>query len=51
MQPVEPSLSQRRGAEAPLVKRELQGKILGCWCVPQASNGDVLAQVADDGSG
>ena len=26
---------------------ELRGKVLGCWCAPQACHGDVLAEVAD----
>lgn len=26
---------------------ELKGKILGCWCAPQACHGDVLAEMAD----
>jgi hypothetical protein len=26
---------------------ELRGKILGCWCAPQACHGDVLAEVAN----
>jgi len=26
---------------------ELKGKILGCWCVPWACHGDVLAELAD----
>ena len=25
---------------------ELRGKILGCWCAPQACHGDVLAELA-----
>lgn len=25
----------------------LKGKILGCWCKPQACHGDVLAHLAD----
>lgn len=28
-------------------KRELTGKILGCWCAPKACHGDVLAKVRD----
>ena len=28
-------------------KRELKGKVLGCWCSPQACHGDVLAEVAN----
>ena len=26
---------------------ELRGKVLGCWCTPQACHGDVLAELAD----
>lgn len=26
---------------------ELKGKILGCWCAPQACHGDVLARYAE----
>ena len=29
-------------------KRELRGKILGCWCKPKACHGDVLARIADE---
>lgn len=29
------------------VKRELKGKVLGCWCKPKSCHGDVLAEVAD----
>ena len=29
-------------------RRELRGKVLGCWCAPRACHGDVLAEVADD---
>jgi hypothetical protein len=28
-------------------RRELKGKVLGCWCAPAACHGDVLAAVAD----
>jgi hypothetical protein len=28
-------------------KRELQGKILGCWCAPQSCHGDVLSEIAN----
>ena len=28
-------------------KRELRGKVLGCWCAPKACRGDVLAGVAN----
>lgn len=27
---------------------ELRGKILGCWCAPQACHGDVLVRLAND---
>lgn len=30
------------------IKRELRGKILGCWCAPLACHGDVLARIAND---
>lgn len=26
---------------------ELHGKVLGCWCAPQACHGDVLAELAN----
>jgi hypothetical protein len=26
---------------------ELKGKVLGCWCKPDACHGDVLAELAD----
>lgn len=26
---------------------ELRGKVLGCWCAPQACHGDVLAELAN----
>lgn len=29
------------------VKRELRGRILGCYCKPLACHGDVLAEIAD----
>jgi len=29
------------------VRRELRGKVLGCWCAPLACHGDVLAEIAD----
>lgn len=28
-------------------KKELRGKILGCWCAPKACHGDVLLEVAN----
>lgn len=32
-----------------LVERlpELKGKVLGCWCAPEACHGDVLAELAN----
>ena len=30
------------------VKRELRGKVLGCWCHPRPCHGDVLADIAND---
>ena len=29
------------------IKQELRGKVLGCWCVPQACHGEVLARIAN----
>ncbi len=31
-----------------LVRQELKGKRLGCWCAPQACHGDVLARIANE---
>ena len=28
-------------------KKELRGKVLGCWCSPNACHGDVLAEWAN----
>lgn len=28
-------------------RRELRGKVLGCWCAPKACHGDVLLEVAN----
>lgn len=28
-------------------KRELRGKVLGCWCAPKACHGDVLLEIAN----
>lgn len=30
------------------VKRELCGKVLGCWCAPLPCHGDVLSRIAND---
>ncbi len=27
---------------------ELKGKVLGCWCSPNACHGDVLAEIANN---
>ena len=27
---------------------ELRGKVLGCWCAPQACHGDVLVRLANE---
>lgn len=29
---------------------ELRGKVLGCWCAPEACHGDVLARLANRGA-
>ena len=29
-------------------RRELRGKVLGCWCKPGECHGDILARVADE---
>jgi len=29
------------------IRRELKGKVLGCWCKPLPCHGDVLAQIAN----
>lgn len=26
---------------------QMRGKILGCWCAPEACHGDVIAELAD----
>jgi len=31
-----------------LIKQELRGKVLGCWCKPKACHGDVLARIANE---
>lgn len=28
-------------------RRELAGRVLGCWCAPLACHGDVLARIAN----
>lgn len=29
------------------IRAELRGKVLGCWCAPQACHGDILARLAN----
>lgn len=31
-----------------MIKEELKGKVLGCWCAPKACHGDVLAKIANE---
>ena len=33
---------------AAAARRELRGKVLGCWCAPKACHGDVLAEIANE---
>lgn len=28
-------------------RRELRGKVLGCWCAPKACHGDILVELAN----
>ena len=28
-------------------RRELKGKVLGCWCKPASCHGDVIAEIID----
>jgi hypothetical protein len=30
------------------IKRDLKGKVLGCWCSPNACHGDILARIANE---
>lgn len=30
------------------IKRELRGKVLGCWCHPKRCHGDILAKIAEE---
>jgi hypothetical protein len=30
------------------IKRELRGKVLGCWCAPKSCHGDILAKIANE---
>ena len=38
-----------RGTLRMEARRDLRGKILGCWCAPKACHGDILAAIANDG--
>jgi hypothetical protein len=29
-------------------KRELKGKVLGCWCAPEPCHGEILARIANE---
>lgn len=29
-------------------KKELRGKILGCWCAPQSCHGDILYKIVNE---
>ena len=31
-----------------IIKKELTGKILGCWCKPKACHGDTYKEICDD---
>lgn len=31
-----------------VAKRELRGKVLGCWCAPLACHADVLVRIANE---
>lgn len=33
------------------IKKELKGKVLGCWCSPKVCHGDVLAAIANGDEG
>ena len=30
------------------IKKELKGKVLGCWCAPKACHGDILLRLANE---
>lgn len=30
------------------IKRELRGKVLGCWCAPKMCHGDVLVKISEE---
>lgn len=37
----------RTPAFVAMVRRELRGKVLGCWCAPNPCHGDVLLEIAN----
>lgn len=39
---------QERPSFIAMVKRDLRGKVLGCWCKPKACHGDILARIANE---
>lgn len=40
-------LSPENAHMVEMAKRDLRGKVLGCWCAPQACHGDVLLEIAN----
>ena len=30
-------------------KKDLKGKVLGCWCAPKLCHGDILSEIANEG--
>lgn len=32
-------------------RRELKGKVLGCWCKPEACHADILVELVEAGDG
>jgi hypothetical protein len=41
-------MEPKQAALVEKAKRELRGKVLGCWCKPLDCHGDVLKVVADE---
>jgi hypothetical protein len=31
-----------------IIKTELKGKVLGCWCAPKLCHGDILKELANE---
>lgn len=43
--------NEEAGQERPSLdecKKELKGKVLGCWCAPQSCHGDILLRFANE---